>query len=137
MPPYRGRRNGGRQDGDKSGRNGGGKKTSMTTSSRKKYEALTTNHRNVLFTSGNTNKDAAEFTDTVRVLVRHVSTSATYKHGSTLANAMVDLVALVPVEPTRPVRMYYLNTNETSTDIVTARMSAGKVNEPVKDDSDW
>ena len=137
MPPYQGKRNDGRHDGIKSGRNGDGRKTSTTTSTRKKYEAPTANHCSVLFTSGNTNKDAAEFTDTVRVLARHVSTSATYKHGSTLANSMVDLVAPVFVEPTRPVRKYYLNTDNTSTDIVTDRMSAGMINEPVKDDSDW
>ena len=137
MPPYQGKQNDGRHDGIKSGRNGGGRKTLTTTSTRKKYEAPTANHRNVLFASDNTNKDAAEFTDTVRVLARHVSTSATYKHGPALANAMVDLVAPVFVESTRPVRKYYLNTDNISTEIVTDRMSAGTINEPVKDDSDW
>ena len=61
----------------------------------------------------------------------------TYKHGSTLANAMVDLVAPVFVEPTRPQRRYYLNSDTTSATIVTDRMSGGTINEPVQDDSDW
>ena len=65
MPPYRGKQNGGRHDGDKSARNGGGRKTSTTNSTRKKYETPTANHRNVFFTLGNTNKDAAEFTEDV------------------------------------------------------------------------
>ena len=119
MPSYRGKRNDGRHDGIKSGRNGGGRKTLTTTSTRNKYEAPTANHRNVLFTSGNTNKDAAEFTDTVRVLARHVSTSSTYKHGPTLAKAMVDLIAPVFVEPTRPQRQYSLNTDNIRATIVT------------------
>ena len=54
-----------------------------------------------------------------------------------LANAMVDLVEPVSAEPTRPVRKYYRNTDDTSTDIVTDRMTSGKVNETVQDDSDW
>ena len=85
MPPYRGKQSDGRHDGIKSGRNGGGRKAPTTTTTRKKYTAHTTNHHDVLFTSGNTNKDAAKFTDTVRVLARHVSTLSTYKHGPTLA----------------------------------------------------
>ena len=104
---------------------------------RQLLQERSTLHHDVLFTSGNTNKDAAEFTDTVRVLARHVSTSSTYKHGPTLAKAMVDLVAPVFVEPTRPVRKYYLNTDTTSTAIATDQMSGGTINEPVQDDSDW
>ena len=136
MPSYQNRQNSGSQDGDKPGRTGGRKKTSTATSSKKKYKAPTVNHRHILFTAGDTNKDAAGLSDTVRILASHVSTSATYTHGSTLANAMVDLVEPVSDEPTRPVRMYYLNTDETSKEIVTDRMTTGKVNEPVTDDSD-
>ena len=137
MAPYQGKQNDGRHDGIKSGKNGGGGKAPTTTTTRKKYTAPTTNHHDFLFISGNTNKDAAEFTDTVRVLARHVSTSLTYKHGPTLAKAMVDLVVLVFVEPTRPQRKNYLNTDTTSATIVTDRMSDGKINEAVQDDFDW
>ena len=138
MPSYQNQqRNGGRQDGDKPGRTGGRKKTSTATSSKKKDEAPTVNHRTIFFTAGKTNKEAAGYSDTVRILARHVSTSSTYRHGSTLANAMVDLVEPVSVEPPRPVRKYYRNTDDTSTDIVTDRMTSGKVNETVQDDSDW
>ena len=103
MAPYRGKRNaGGRpsQDGSKSSRNGSRKTTT------KKYSAPTGNHHDVLFSSGTT-KDAAGFTDTVRILARHVSTSSTYKHGLTLALVMTDLEAPVYTEPQRPVRKYY------------------------------
>ena len=137
MPPYRGKQNDGRHDGTKSGRNGGGRKAPTTTSTRKKYEAPTTNHRDVLFTSGTTNKDTAEFTDTIRVLARHVSTSSTYKHGPTLAKVMMDLVAPVYVEPARPARKYYLKFDTSGGTIVTDRMSQGLLNEPVQDDFDW
>ena len=131
--PYRGKRNGGRpsQDGPKSGRNGG-KKAPATK--RKKYSAPTANHHDILFTSG-TIKDAAEFTDTFRVLARHVSTASGYKQGLTLAKAMTDLEAPVYTEPARPGRKYYLKSDLTV--IVTNRMSAGSLNKPVQDDLNW
>ena len=48
---------------------------------------------------------------------------------------MTDLAAPVYIEPARPVRKYHLNTNmsESTNDW----MSAGKLNEPIKDDFDW
>ena len=134
MAPYRGKQNDGRHDGPKSVRHGDRKGPATT---RKKYTAPTTNHHDILFTSGSNSRDAAEFTDTVLVLARHVSTSLTYKHGPTLAKAMVDLVAPVFFEPTKPQRKYYLNTDKTSTTIVTDQMSNGTINEAVQDDSDW
>ena len=128
---YLGKNHDGRYGGGKSGKYGGKK---AATTEKKKYVAPTANHHDVLFTSGTT-KDAAEFKDTVQILARHVSTASGWKQGPTLAKAMTDLAAPVYVEPARPVRKYYLNTD--TTQIINDRMSAGTLNEPVKDDFDW
>ena len=116
------------------GRNG---TNSSNTSNPKKWSAPTANHHDVAFSAGTRAKDAAGFTDTVRVLARHVSTSSTYKHGPVLALAMTDLQAPVYSEPTRPVRNYVCQTDTTGNTIVTNRMTSGKLNEPVDDDYDW
>ena len=50
---------------------------------------------------------------------------------------MVDLVAPVFVEPTRPQRNYYLNTDTTSATVVTDQISNGKINKAVQDDFNW
>ena len=47
---------------------------------------------------------------------------------------MTDLAAPVYIEPARPERKYYLNTN--TNQIINDRMSSGKLNEPVKDGFD-
>ena len=104
---YQGRNHDGRFGGGKSGKYGGKK---AATTERKKYVAPTANHHDVLFTSGTT-KDAAEFKDTVQILARHVSTASGWKQGPTLAKAMTDLAAPVYIEPARPERKYYLNTD--------------------------
>ena len=111
-------------------KNGNEKSTS------KKWAAPTANHHDIKFSAGTRAKDAAEFTDTVRVLARHVSTSSTYKHGPVLALAMTDLAAPVYAEPTRPVRKYVCRSDDSRETIVTNRMTAGKLNEPVDDDYD-
>ena len=98
-----------RYDGRKLGKYGGKK---ATATERKKYAAPTANHHDILFTSGTT-KDAAEFKDTVQILARHMSTASGWKQGPTLAKAMTDLAAPVYVEPSRPERKHYLNTNTT------------------------
>ena len=134
MMVYRGKRNGGgcpRQDGPNQGKNGNGKSNS------KKWTAPTANHHDIAFSAGTRAKDAAEFTDTVRILARHVSTSSTYKHGPVLALAMTDLKAPVYTEPPRPVRKYVCKSDNSGATIVTNRMTAGKLNEPVDDDFDW
>ena len=48
---------------------------------------------------------------------------------------MTDLAALVYIEPARPERKYYLNTD--TSQIINDRMSSGKLNKPGKDDFDW
>ena len=133
MAPYQGKHHDGRPsyDGRKLGRYGGKK---ATTTERKKYVAPTANHHDVLFTSGTT-KDAAEFKDTVQILARHVSTASGWKQGPTLAKAMTDLAAPVYVEPARPERKYYLNTDTTQS--TNDWMSGGTLNEPIKDNFDW
>ena len=50
---------------------------------------------------------------------------------------MVDLVAPTFIEPIRPIRMYYLNTDSTSNAKVSDRMSDGKANVPVVDEAEW
>ena len=119
--------------GSNRGRNG----TNTTNTTTKKWSAPTANHHDVAFSSGTRANDAAEFTDTVRVLARHVSTSSTYKHGPVLALAMTDLQAPAYSEPTRPVRKYVCQTDTTGETIVANRMTAGMLNEPVNDDYDW
>ena len=107
---YRGKRNAGgrpRQDGLNQGKNGNRK------SNPKKWAAPTANHHDIAFSAGTRAKDAAEFTDTVRILARHVSTSSTYKHGPVLALAMTDLKAPVYTEPARPVRKYVCKSDNT------------------------
>ena len=86
-----------------------------------------------MFTS-RTTKDAAEFTDTVRILARHVSTASGWKQGLTLAKAMTDIKAPVYTKPARPVRKYYPKSNPT--EIVNDWMSEDSLNEPVQDDFD-
>ena len=131
---YRGKRNAGgrpRQDGLNQGKNGNRKSTS------KKWTAPTANHHDISFSSGTRAKDAAGFTDTVRILARHVSTSSTYKHGPVLALAMTDLKAPVYAKSTRPVRKYVCKSDDTGGTIVSNRMTAGVLNEPVDDNYDW
>ena len=128
---YQGRNHDGRFGGRKSGKYGG-KKTATTE--RKKYVAPTAYHHDVLFTSGTT-KVAADFKDTVQILARHVSTASGWKQGPTLAKVMTDLAAPVYIEPARPERKYYLNTD--TSQIINDRMSSGKLNEPGKDNIDW
>ena len=48
---------------------------------------------------------------------------------------MTDLAAPVYIEPARPVRKYYLNTD--TSEFTNDRMSEGNLNEPIKDDFDW
>ena len=129
---YRGKRNaGGRssQDGSNQSRNGNKKTTP------KKWSAPTANHHDVAFSSGTTAKDAAGFTDTVRVLARHVSTSSTSKHGPVLALAMTDLQEPVYFELTRPVRKYVCNsdtTGATIADVLSHRSCRFKVDRRLK-----
>ena len=133
MPPYQGKRHDSRRSYEdrKSGKYGSKK---ATATEREKYVAPTANHHDVLFTSGTT-KDAAEFKDTVQILARHVSIASGWKQGPTLVKAMTDLAAPVYVEPARPERKYYLNTNTTQS--TNDQMSGGTLNEPIKDDFDW
>ena len=102
------------------------------TTTKPKFEAPTSGHENVYFTTGST-KDAAAFQDTVRKLARHVSTAAGWKHGPVLAKAMTDLKDPVFDLPIRPVRMYYDKAgNETK-----VRAVLGVLNVPVMDDLDY
>ena len=131
---YRGKRNvGGRssQDGSNQSRNGN------KTTTPKKWSAPTANHHDVAFSSGTRAKDAAGFTDTVRVLARHVSTLSTYKHDPVLALVMTDPQAPIYFEPTRPVRKYVCKSDNTGATIITNQMTAGVLNEPVDNDYDW
>ena len=48
---------------------------------------------------------------------------------------MTDPAAPVYIEPARPVRKYYLNTDTSQS--TNDQMSDGKLNEPIKDDFDW
>ena len=62
-------------------------------------------------------------------------TASGWKQGPTLAKAITDLKAPVYIEPARPVRKYYLNTDTTQS--TNDQMSGGTLNEPIKDDFDW
>ena len=131
--PYQGKNHDGRRsyEDHKSGKYGGKK---ATATERKKYVAPTANHHDVLFTSGTT-KDVPELKDTVEILARHVLTASGWKQDPTLTKAMTDLAAPVYIEPARPAKKYYLNTNTTQS--TNDRMSGGTLNEPIEDGFDW
>ena len=50
---------------------------------------------------------------------------------------MTDLQAPIYFEPTRPVRKYVCKSDNTGATIVTNRMTAGVLNQPVDNDYDW
>ena len=70
----------------------------------------------------------------MQILARHVSTASGWKQGSTLAKAMTDLPAPVYIEPARPAKKYYLNTDTTQS--TNEQITGGTLNEPIKDDFD-
>ena len=98
-----------------------------------KFVAPTSGHEDVYFTTGST-KDAAAFQDTVQKLARHVSTAAGWKQGPILGKAITNLKDPVFDQPTRPVKTYFDNVDDTETK---ARATGEKKNSEVMDDLDY
>ena len=79
---------------------------SAEVSSANKFMPPTSGLNNVMFTGGTT-RNAAKFMDTVKKLACHVGTQ-TWSQSTVAAKAIIELAEPELVEPTKPVRKYYL-----------------------------